>query len=301
VIVNHRFGTTTYYRHRAPAARWRALRLVLAVVTLLAAAVTAGYAARSHLVHPVYGPPGLGQASYRIAGQDVVSSSGQQPVPIASLAKVMTAYLVLRDHPLDGGDGSLGLTVTAADVADTERRAGQDESIVRVAAGETLTERQALAALLLPSANNVAAMLARAAAGSSAAFVARMNDMADALDMRHTSYTDPSGFDEATRSTAADQLVLAQQAMRLPDFAALVALPSYELPVAGTVHNTNRLLGREGFVGIKTGSDGAAGGCFMFRAHRSGGDVTGVVLGRSGHDLIGAALQAARELVESVA
>jgi D-alanyl-D-alanine carboxypeptidase (penicillin-binding protein 5/6) len=302
VIVNHRFGTTTYYRHRAPAARWRALRLVLAVVTLLAAAaVTAGYAVRSHLAHPVYGPPGPGQTSYRIAGQDVVSSGGQQPVPIASLAKVMTAYLVLRDHPLDGGDGSLGLTVTVADVADTERRAGQDESIVRVAAGETLTERQALAALLLPSANNVAAMLARAAAGSSAAFVARMNDMADALDMRHTSYTDPSGFDEATRSTAADQLVLAQQAMRLPDFAALVALPSYELPVAGTVHNTNRLLGREGFVGIKTGSDGAAGGCFMFRAHRSGGDVTGVVLGRSGHDLIGAALQAARELVESVA
>jgi hypothetical protein len=39
----------------------------------------------------------------------------------------------------------------------------------------------------------------------------------------------------------------------------------------------------------------------MFRAHRSGGDVTGVVLGRSGHDLIGAALQAARELAESVA
>jgi D-alanyl-D-alanine carboxypeptidase (penicillin-binding protein 5/6) len=119
--------------------------------------------------------------------------------------------------------------------------------------------------------------------------------------MRHTIYTDPSGFDEGTRSTAADQLVLAQQAMRLTEFAALVALPRYELPVAGTIHNTDTLLGQDGFVGIKTGSDDAAGGCFMFRAHRSGGDITGVVLGRPGHDLVAAGLDAARELVEAVA
>ncbi|HEY7046318.1 MAG TPA: serine hydrolase [Jatrophihabitantaceae bacterium] len=297
---NAGFGTTTYYRHRRPAARrWRPVLVVLAL--LAAGGVTAGFAMHNRLEHRVYGPPGPGQTSYRIAGQDVVSSSGQQPVPIASLAKVMTAYLVLRDHPLDGGDGSLGLTVTDDDVADTERRAGRDESIVRVAAGETLTERQALAALLLPSANNVAAMLARAADGSPAAFVARMNHMAHALGMRHTIYTDPSGFDEGTRSTAADQLVLAQQAMRLPEFAALVALPRYELPVAGTIHNTDTLLGQDGFVGIKTGSDDAAGGCFMFRAHRSGGDITGVVLGRPGHDLVAAGLDAARQLVEAVA
>ena len=208
---------------------------------------------------------------------------------------------VIGERPLHGGDGSLSLTVTDADVADTNRRAGRAESIVHVKAGETLTERQALVALLLPSANNVAAMLARAADGSEAALVARMNDMAHALGMRHTTYTDPSGFDEGTRSTAADQLLLARQAMRLPDFAALVALPSDDLPVTGTVHNTDALLGQDGFVGIKTGSDDAAGGCFMFRAHRSGGDITGVVLGRPGHDLVAAGLQAARELVESLA
>lgn len=302
-MINGRFGTTTYYRHRSPAARHlRGLRLLLVVVVVLAAGgVTAGFAVRNHLRHRVYGPPGPGQTSYQIVGRHAVSSSGQQPVPIASLAKVMTAYLVLRDHPLDGGNGSLDLTVTDADVADTARRAGRDESIVRVAAGETLTERQALAALLLPSANNIAVMLARAAAGSPAAFVARMNDAAQALGLRHTIYTDPSGFDEGTRSTAADQLVLAHHAMRLPEFAALVALRSYDLPVAGPVHNTDTLLGRDGFVGIKTGSDDAAGGCFMFRAHRSGGDITGVVLGRSGHDLVAAGLDAARELVESVA
>jgi D-alanyl-D-alanine carboxypeptidase (penicillin-binding protein 5/6) len=256
------------------------------------AGVCAGFAVSSHRV---YGPPGPGQTSYRIGDGPVVSSLGQQPVPIASLAKVMTAYAVLRDSR------DVTVTVMEDDVADTERRAAQHESVVHVAAGEMLTERQALIALLLPSANNVAALLARAVAGSLRAFVARMNDMARALGMRHTIYTDPSGFDEGTRSTANDQLVLAQRAMQLPEFASLVALRTAELPVAGIVRNTDSLLGRYGFVGIKTGSDDAAGGCFMFRVHRPSGDLTGVVLGRRGHDLIAAGLNAARDLAASVA
>jgi D-alanyl-D-alanine carboxypeptidase (penicillin-binding protein 5/6) len=299
-MIDERFGTTTYHRARHRRGRRTVRPLIAGVAVLGLSGLTAGVALRSHIEHRVYGPPGPGQTSYQIAGQDAVSSADQTPVPIASLAKVMTAYLVLRDHPLGDGDGPLDVPVSEADVEDTARRAAQDESIVKVAAGETLTERQALAALLLPSANNVAAMLARRADGSESAFVARMNDMAHSLGMRHTIYTDPSGFDEGTRSTAADQLVLAQHAMRLPEFAALVALRSFDLPVAGTVHNTDKLLGRDGFVGIKTGSDDAAGGCFMFRVQRSGGDLTGVVLGRQGHDLIAAGLDAARDLAASV-
>ncbi len=151
---------------------------------------------------------------------------------------------------------------------DALRRADDDESVVAVAAGEVLTERQALAALLLPSANNVAILLARRVAGSVPAFVARMNATARLFGMRDTRYTDPSGLDPGTVSTAADQLILAGVAMRNPTFAALVRLRGYRLPVAGTVHNTDTLLGTHGFVGIKTGSDDAAGGCFMFRAVR---------------------------------
>jgi len=169
-----------------------------------------------------------------------------------------------------------------------------------VARGEALTEQQALAAILLPSANNIAVMLARAAAGSVPAFVARMNDLAHTLGMRHTVYTDPSGFDAGTRSTAADQLVLANHAMRNSEFAALVAMPGYRLPVAGVVQSTNELLGFKGFVGIKTGSDDAAGGCFMFRTHHASGDLTGVLLGRRGPDLLAAALVAAAKLDDAV-
>jgi serine-type D-Ala-D-Ala carboxypeptidase (penicillin-binding protein 5/6) len=93
--------------------------------------------------------------------------------------------------------------------------------------------------------------------------------------------------------------------MRLPVFASIVVATSASLPVAGTVHNTNRLLGRNGFVGVKTGSDRAAGGCFAFRAirlvHGRRTTITGVVLGQPGHDLIDAGLAAADEMVGRIA
>ena len=199
--------------------------------------------------------PAYGQAAVQIGQSQVQAGPNQHAAPIASVAKVMTAYLVLRDHPLRLGQDGPTITLTDADVADTDRRRGQQESVVSIAAGEQLTERQALQALLLPSANNIAAVLARWDAGSADRFVARMNATARSLGMTHTRYTDPSGYDDATVSTAADQVRIVDRAMRLPVFASIVATPSATLPVAGTVHNTNRLLGHNGFVGVKTGSD----------------------------------------------
>jgi len=217
----------------------------------------------------------------------------------------MTAFLVLRDHPLQVGEDGPTITLTDDDVADTDRRHEHEESVVPVAAGEQLTEQEALQALLLPSANNIAVVLARWDAGSVDRFVARMNATAHSLGMARTRYTDPSGLDDATVSTAADQLRIVDRAMRVPVFASIVATSSATLPVAGTVHNTNSLLGRNGFVGVKTGSDDAAGGCFAFRAIRwIGGKrttITGVVLGQPGHDKIAAGLAAADAMVDRIA
>ena len=198
--------------------------------------------------------PTSGQAAVQIGQSQIQAGPNQHAAAIASVAKVMTAYVVLRDHPLRSGQDGPTITLTDADVADTDRRAGQEESVVSIAAGEQLTERQALQALLLPSANNIAAVLAQWDAGSASRFVARMNATARSLGMTHTRYTDPSGYDDATVSTAADQVRIVDRAMRLPVFASIVATPSATLPVAGTVHNTDRLLGYDGFVGVKTGS-----------------------------------------------
>jgi serine-type D-Ala-D-Ala carboxypeptidase (penicillin-binding protein 5/6) len=249
--------------------------------------------------------PPAGQAAFVRSGQaQVHAGPNQRAAPIASVAKVMTAYLVLRDHPLGLGQTGPTITLGDADVADTDRRRGQHESIVSVAAGEQLTELEALQALLLPSANNIAAVLARWDAGSEDRFLARMNATARSLGMTHTRYTDPSGYDDATVSTAADQVRIVDRAMRIPVFASIVATPSAWLPVAGTMHNTNTLLGQDGFVGVKTGSTAAAGGCFAFRAVRridgKWTTITGVVLGQPGHDQIGAGLAAAAAMVDRI-
>jgi D-alanyl-D-alanine carboxypeptidase (penicillin-binding protein 5/6) len=248
--------------------------------------------------------PADGQAAVQIGQLQVQAGPNQHSAAIASVAKVMTAYLVLRDHPLRLGQDGPTITLTDADVADTDRRREQDESVVSIAAGEQLTELQALQALLLPSANNIAAVLARWDAGSTDRFVAWMNATARSLGMTHTRYTDPSGYDDATVSTAADQVRIVDRAMRLPVFASIVATPSATLPVAGTVHNTNTLLGHNGFVGVKTGSNAAAGGCFAFRAirwiHGKRTTITGVVLGQPGHNRISAGLAAAAAMVDRV-
>jgi D-alanyl-D-alanine carboxypeptidase (penicillin-binding protein 5/6) len=251
-------------------------------------------------VWPVYG-----QAAVQVGQSQVYAGPNQHPAPIASVAKVMTAYVVLRDHPLQPGEDGPTIMLADADVADTDRRRRQHESVVSIAAGEQLTELQALQALLLPSANNIAAVLARWDAGSVDRFVARMNAAARSRGMTHTRYTDPSGFDDATVSTAADQVRLVDRAMLVSVFASIVATASARLPVADTVQNTNTLLGHDGFVGVKTGSDDAAGGCFAFRAiRRTDGKrttITGVVLGQPGHDQIAAGLAAADAMVNRLA
>jgi serine-type D-Ala-D-Ala carboxypeptidase (penicillin-binding protein 5/6) len=246
--------------------------------------------------------PSDGQAALQIGHAQIQAGPNQHAAAIASIAKVMTAYLVLRDHPLQPDEDGPTITLNDADVADTDRRREQRESVVSVGAGEQLTERQALQALLLPSANNIAAVLARWDAGSAGRFVARMNTTARSLGMTHTRYTDPSGYDDTTVSTAVDQVRIVDRAMRLPAFASIVSTSSAMLPIAGTVHNTNTLLGHDGFVGVKTGSDDAAGGCFAFRAIRridgKRTTITGVVLGQPGGDQIEAGLATAAAMVE---
>jgi D-alanyl-D-alanine carboxypeptidase (penicillin-binding protein 5/6) len=248
--------------------------------------------------------PAYGQAAVQVGQSQVQAGPNQHAAAIASVAKVMTAYVVLRDHPLRPGEDGPTITLTDADVADTDRRRRRQESVLSIAAGEQLTERQALQALLLPSANNIAAVLARWDADSVNRFVARMNAAARSMGMTHTRYTDPSGYDDATASTAADQVRVVDRAMRLPVFASIVATPSTTLPVAGTVHNTNTLLGHNGFVGVKTGSTAAAGGCFAFRAIRwidgKRTTITGVVLGQPGDNQVAAGLAAADAMVDRI-
>jgi D-alanyl-D-alanine carboxypeptidase (penicillin-binding protein 5/6) len=251
--------------------------------------------------------PQRGQGALVLGHGRPAASPHEQPVPIASLAKVMTAYLILKRYPLSDAQDGFTTTVTAAQAQAETRAAAQGQSVVAVRAGEQLTERQLLEALLIPSGNNIARMLATLLAGSETRFLAEMNAEARALGMDYTIYTDPSGFDPSTVSTAADQLRVFQRAIRFPVFREVVSMASVTLPVAGTLTNYNPLVA-EGYAG-KTGSDSAAGGCLAFFTRVTVGGrretAVGVVLGQGeGSDtsaILAAAGEAAQQLVDSVA
>ena len=252
------------------------------------------------------GWPLRGQAAFVLGHDRPAASPHQRPVAIASLAKVMTAYLTLKRYPLTGAQDGFTITVTPDQAQAESDDAAQAQSVVAVQVGEQLTERQLLEALLVPSGNNVAEMLAGLVAGSETGFVADMNTEARALGMDHTLYTDPSGFDPSTVSTAADQLRVLQRAMSFSVFRQIVSMASVTLPVAGTLTNFNPLIA-EGYAG-KTGSDSAAGGCLAFftrvrvggRRQTAAGVVLGQGQGRDTRALLAAAGDAAEQLIDSV-
>ncbi|MFC7533831.1 D-alanyl-D-alanine carboxypeptidase family protein [Actinoplanes sp. GCM10030250] len=224
--------------------------------------------------------PGEGSAELMIEGLGRLGGSGGGPAKaIGSVAKVMTAFVILQEHPLNGNQEGPELTVSAEDVADYERRKATGQSLVHVVEGEELTQRDALEALMLPSANNIAHQLAIWDAGSEEAFVDKMNDAADELGLANTHYSDPSGFLPTTISTAADQVILGRAALKMPVFAEIVELPDATIPVAGQINNYNDLLGESGVFGIKTGSTDQAGGCLLFASRVKVGSRTLILVG----------------------
>ncbi|CAL9541667.1 hypothetical protein SUDANB105_04235 [Streptomyces sp. enrichment culture] len=221
--------------------------------------------------------PQDGQAALDVQGIGSFGSSGEQkPVPIASVAKVMTAYVILRDHPLKSGEE--GPMIKIDQLAEDQSNAGQ-ESTVDVFAGDEISEREALESILIASANNVARLLARWDSGSEKDFVAKMNATAKDLGMTNTTYTDPSGLNDTTVSTAVDQVKLAKAAMTQPAFREVAAMMSYDDYKGQNHHNWNELVGSNNVVGIKTGTTTSALGNLVFAAKKEIGGETRTIIG----------------------
>jgi D-alanyl-D-alanine carboxypeptidase (penicillin-binding protein 5/6) len=226
-------------------------------------------------------------------------------MPLASVTKLITALVVLAHHPLAPGQSGPAIRFTAADAAAYHVDLEQDQSVLAVTAGETLTELQALEAMLIPSADNVARVLARSTAGSESRFVVEMNQEAVRLDLRGVHFVGPSGLNPGSVGTAAAMVRLGAVVMANPVLRHIVAMPSVTLPVAGTVANYDAVLGQQGIVGVKTGSTNAAGGNFVFAASRRLGGrkvtILGAVLGARGSDPLQTALDEAVALTAAAA
>ncbi len=212
--------------------------------------------------------PSTGQSAVLVQGVGLLGASADEvPVPMASVTKVMTAIIVLRDHPLGDGPGPT-FKMTAADNSAYYFSATHDDSNLEVVTGERLTERQLLEALMIPSADNIADYLARWDAGSIPAFVRKMNATARRLGLRHTHYADASGVSPGSRSTAVDQAVLGAYAMDVPGMISVEDHPTMAFPVEGTVANYNPVVGEDGVIGLKSGFTSAAQGCLVTAARR---------------------------------
>nr|WP_269328724.1 hypothetical protein [Kineosporia babensis] len=211
--------------------------------------------------------------------------STTESVPIASITKVMAAYTVLESHPLKAGAKGPKIKITKADVNSYNRLKKEGASVVKVKKGDKLTQRQALQGLLISSGGNLGETLARWDAGSTGKFVNKMNANARELGLTSTSFKDVHGVDSGSRSSTEDLLDLAQAAMKQPAFREVVRLSSAKIP-QNNLKSTNKLLGSNGVIGIKTGTTYAAGGCLLFAATDKVGGKTrtiyGVMLGARG-------------------
>ncbi|TDC65001.1 D-alanyl-D-alanine carboxypeptidase family protein, partial [Streptomyces hainanensis] len=250
--------------------------------------------------------PASGQSALDVEGLGGFGTSGEQePVPIASVAKVMTAYVILREHPMEFG--STGAAIPVDQQAEDDAQLSDDgESTVEVEAGTDLTQHEALQAIMIASANNVARLLARWDAGSEEAFVDKMNETAAELGMENTTYTDPSGLNSDTVSTAEDQVLLGRAAMEDPVFRDIVAQLSYDDSQGENHSNWNQLVSPGDVVGIKTGTTTAAGGNLLFAAVQDVDGAQQMIIGAvlaqpphpSDNSILTGALTAGGELID---
>ncbi|MER5550292.1 D-alanyl-D-alanine carboxypeptidase [Streptomyces sp. NPDC002793] len=224
--------------------------------------------------------PDEGQGFMAATGLGTVDSFGEQKaVPIGSVAKAMTAYVVLKGHPLKKGADGPAVKIDAKAEAEGKLDSVGESTLNTIKAGDTLTEREAISAIMIPSANNIARLLARWDAGSEEAFVKKMNDTAKELGMTKTTYTDPSGLNATTVSSAEDQVKLGEKLVEIPALMDITKLPSWTDPSGHTHRNYNTLVPYDGALGIKTGSTTKAGGNLLFAAHKMVGDTDQLIVG----------------------
>jgi len=231
--------------------------------------------------------------------QGVLASAGSEdPLPIASITKIITSLVVLDAKPLAVDEAGPTITFGQPDLDYYSTQQAQFGLVWPVYDGQQLSQRNVMNVVLLASANNYAQSLAHWAFGSDEAFTAAAAEWLKAQGLEHTTLTEASGIQETNRSTAGDLTELARLAIQNPVIAEIVSTPSAEVPGLGTVSNRNQLLGIDGVDGIKTGTLEDDWACLLFSADVIvGGEAktfVGVVLGGPDHPTVAAAI---RELI----
>ncbi|MFC4009385.1 D-alanyl-D-alanine carboxypeptidase family protein [Nonomuraea purpurea] len=215
------------------------------------------------------------------SGEVLFSKHAGERMPIASLTKTMTAYLVLKTaKPSDM------VQIKSADVAYAEDGGGTTADL---RPGDRLPVGELLYGLMLPSGADAAHALARTYGPGVDGFVAKMNTTARELGMNDTHYVNADGLPTPKGdgySTARDQAKLSAEALRNPLIKKVAGTARHSVDADGehrsySWRNTNRLLGTPGAIGLKTGFTRAAGFCLAFAGEHDGRRLVGVLLDES--------------------
>jgi D-alanyl-D-alanine carboxypeptidase (penicillin-binding protein 5/6) len=233
---------------------------------------------------PSYGASAIGAIDF----PGILASSGStDPLPIASISKVVTALVVLEHKPLGVDDPGPDISFTSADVKLYSSYLHRNGKVEPVHAGIVLSQRQVMELTLVASANNYAASLVNWAFGSEAAFLPVARSWLDAHGLKNTFMSDATGMSPENRATATDLVELGKIALADPIVSVLVDTAHISIPGVGEINNTNDLLGQAGVRGIKTGTLDEAGACLLFAADYQIGStvvtVVGVMLGGADH------------------
>ena len=209
--------------------------------------------------------PAYGQAAYGVTNDGVLATSSDQleQVPIASLAKVITALVVLDKKPLTLGEQGPQITFTADDEALYNEYVAKNGTVTPVKSGISISQYQALQAVLMHSANNISDTLVIWAFGSMDAYIAYANEFAKERGLINTNIADASGYSPDTKSTAADMVKAGILYVQNPVLKEIAQQPNAILPFAGAITNRNAIHNEEGVVGIKIGFTEEAGRTFM--------------------------------------
>ncbi|MDZ7744582.1 MAG: serine hydrolase [Candidatus Saccharibacteria bacterium] len=232
--------------------------------------------------------PDEGVATIGAVGYGLLDDSGNadEVVPIASITKLFTALAIMEQKPFEQGQDGETITFGQADQQLYTDYIAREGSAYPINAGDSLTQAEAMHALLIPSANNLADSLSRWAFGSEENFLRYVNDMAADMGLENTTIADTSGFSPESVSTPRELMVVAERVLQDPVLSEIVSKPSTVIdPAVGTIYNTNPLLLDQYVVGVKTGTTDEAGSNLIFAAdfpltETASTTIIGMVLGQ---------------------
>lgn len=300
--------------------RRRRRKIVALVVTLALAALSGGYAAYTltapidaatlDATAPDVDTPAAAQIALPVEGAYAVSISGADeylgesasgiwasgggdgPLPIASISKLITALVVLDKKPLaDTTDPGPTITFSRADHALYDKYYVLGATIAEMPIGSSMSQRQALEAMLIVSASNYAEAVSTWAFGSQGAFLQATRTWLAANGLPSTTIVEPTGIDARNVSTPADLIKLARIAMANPVISQIAGMTTLKVPNIPPALNTNTLLGVEGITGLKTGTLEGSGSNLLFTSTMDVGtgeplSIVGVILGSYSRDSV---------------